>query len=499
MYKFISNSQDKYFLGLITFFAILVSFAKIQYSQYEDMGIFLSEFALIAHGHLPYKEIFEIKDPLFLLEGGLVFKFFGLQGVYLQDTFLLSVSALLSYRISRKLQLIPLFAALGSIIFILTITGDYYQSLRSTLFALVLILVYINFFIEKNFLAAGFVVGLIGGFKMPYLFIAPALLPLLIFDRTNKKVINFSKLAIGFISSLIFIGLIMFKLNIVNDYINMVYENFSYAKNYSEIVGQNTGIKGHIINMVAYKSSFYLPVLFLIITSILTIIFLPKNKLVISLTLILISFLTLMLCAFMTMWPHHLHVLTYLVWPLSISILLLLQNIIFVKSRLNFKQCSVYFISIILLIYTCVYSGTSLPTKFNQSIRTTFSPKWFLPPEVPLLNNLSAVSHFNKTFARLGPNDDMGLAAFLTRDWVLSCSRYSQVGFESDLVIKETLNCIEKNPNFLVVSEDFFALNRPVGNFNKFREDALAIVKKEFNCNLLPSRGRTLICSRKRG
>ena len=121
MNKYNEKTFESYVYLLIILFAILVGLTKIQYNQNEDMGLFLSEFALIANGHLPYKEIFEIKDPLFLLEGGLIYKLFGPQGIFLQDIFLLLICAPLSYRIGRKMELNPFFAALGSIIFILTV------------------------------------------------------------------------------------------------------------------------------------------------------------------------------------------------------------------------------------------------------------------------------------------------------------------------------------------------------------------------------------------
>lgn len=498
MYK---KNQDTLFIALLAIFSFFICLMRLDYSQHEDMGIFLSEFALIANGNPPYTGIFEIKDPLFLLAGGFVYKVFGLQGVYLQDLILVATSGAVSYIISRRLGLNQLLSSVASIIFVLTLCGTYYQALRSTLFALTLILLSFNAVLANRYLIAGFIYALIGGFKMPLLFILPSMLPLIVWSKKEAglRLDNLEQVVKGFFFGLLIILLIMLVWSDVPAYFSMVQENFSYAKNYPEIVGLKPGFSGHLKNIKSYGSNFYLSLLCFLVLLIFAR-YKTRENLASFTSLAFMSLMTLILAGLMVMWPHHLHVMVFYIWPLVLISFIFYQNIFIGEMSSNNNPIANPFaivVSVIAISYAIHTSGTSLPVKSLRTFENIIKPNWYIPPESKILEHFYSNTKMEKTFARLGPNDDMGLAAFLGKDWKLSCNRYCQAGFESEDVVKETLDCIKQKPNYLVVSQGFYDLNRSIGTFNEFRSSALSVIHEKFTCQRISSDSLNQVCFRK--
>jgi hypothetical protein len=504
IFSFVQKKQDKYFIYLLILFAFFFFFTRLEFSQSEDMGIFLSEFALISRHHLPYKDIYEIKDPLFLFTGGLLFKFVGKQSVYLLDALLSISSAILSYKISRKLQLTSISALFASIIFILTINGNYYQTLRTTFFAIVLILFFFYLVLDKKFIIAGITSVLIGGFKMPYLFILPSILPIIINDK-KFFLKSISKLFLGFILALLILLITFWHLNILNEYFYMIEDNFYYAKNWLRIANAELivkpGLQGHIQLMSRYGFNFRLCVIIFFITAIIAFLVNKKKNFYKILFLILIIFLTLTLLSKMVMWPHHLHIAIFFLWPLTL-IFFLCSKFFYKKSL--FLQILYFTYLFFSLLIICKQSGTVIDfleekklKKFEQNVKFLINPQWYIPPEKIELDKMYDKYKYERTFARLGPNNEAGLAAFLNKNWRLVCPYYAQYGLETEFEGRadQIVNCIIEKPNYVLV--DGFATHERGKKFSELKERIFLVLSTSFYCQSYKEDKTSLICIRK--
>ena len=108
MHSFSSNIKNKFtefdwmliFLSLVgAFFAIFT----LHYSQAEDMGLFLSETAALARGQSLYRDIFEIKDPLFFYSSTLSTLLIGRSGPYILDALAVAFAAPVAYLALKSL------------------------------------------------------------------------------------------------------------------------------------------------------------------------------------------------------------------------------------------------------------------------------------------------------------------------------------------------------------------------------------------------------------
>ena len=111
---------------------------------------------------------------------------------------------------------------------------------------------------------------------------------------------------------------------------------------------------------------------------------------------------------------------------------------------------------------------------------------------------MSIGSQVGVRFSRLGPNDELGLAAFLPATWQLSCRFYGgQYGHESAEQERETIDCLTDNPEVLFISSGFFSLTRPAGDYDSFRAKLIEVVDRNFDCIDVPARAGSQICTRR--
>ncbi len=460
------------------------------------MGQFVSEFALISKSHLMYSQIFEIKDPLFLLSGALIFSFFGIQGVFLFDYFLILFSSLLTFKISRYLNLSFFLSFVLSLIFLLTLTGEFYSTLRSTLFAIVIMQIFFLLLFKEKFTHSGFASAIVGGLKMPFLIILLSALPMIYYSCTKNKDFCFLpvvKMASGFFLGSVFILLCVYFYSDLNSYFEMIKINFRYASIYQDVSSMPNGIHGHILAIKKFKSNFYhLSALFILMLGVYLKISnrlnLDRKSKYIIFSLFLCAFLTLSLIAFMTMFFHHLHILVFFSWSI-VFVLFIVYTFQKNKETINLffsiKKYFIYLFSAILVIYMMFLSGFSVPNSFKQPISFTLFPSFMPPKTIFLLDNLQKEnSTLPKTFARLGANDDLGLAAFMDSDWKFSCKLYAQLGFDNFDELEKLYTCIANDVSFIIITKKFESIKRRSEAFNQFRESVLLLVDETFSCEV---------------
>jgi hypothetical protein len=243
--KIMQTKKSNHFLIYLSIILITtyVGFSRLEYSQAEDMGLFLSVFGFISKGSTLYSDIFEIKDPLFLLSGGYLLKLFGPEAPFLFDIILFIFCGIFSYKLGQRLNFSKLNSYLASTVLTLTLSGQFYQSMRSTLFAITLILLALLFATERKVILSGIVIALVGGFKMPYLLVCCTVLPIIYEEKNRNKLL--AGLIFGFLIGCLFIVGILIYRNELLPYLSMVEENFRYASIYQKVIGFETGIPGH--------------------------------------------------------------------------------------------------------------------------------------------------------------------------------------------------------------------------------------------------------------
>jgi hypothetical protein len=151
--------------------------------------------------------------------------------------------------------------------------------------------------------------------------------------------------------------------------------------------------------------------------------------------------------------------------------------------------------AIALVAATSVSAGSSLNLIPRADPRSYLSPAWVIPPEIDSLTALYRVSE-PVNYARLGPNDDVGLAAFLPGNWWLSCPHYAQFGHEDEPMVKSMIQCISEKPQVVIVSPGFYTLERFDGTFDSFRERVRGVLEDEFRCAPVVARPGAEVCVR---
>jgi hypothetical protein len=156
------------------------------------------------------------------------------------------------------------------------------------------------------------------------------------------------------------------------------------------------------------------------------------------------------------MWIHHLQLLSVLVFGIVLLVFLLRQ----ISSNKNASGKLNYFLAPIsvLCVAICIpLSGWTIPIKPETPPGQWLSPRWTQPPEVAFLkSDRFEELKESKTYARLGHNDDLGIVAFLPRQWRMVCRDYAQYGHETSQMINRITECLESKPEFILISPGFF-------------------------------------------
>jgi hypothetical protein len=482
-----SAKNDSLLLICLSLFGIVVAVLTLEIWQGEDVGIFLSEVSLIDRGHKLYSEIYEIKDPLFLFSGALAYSAFGITGPFILDALVIALTAPIGFIASRTLGFSVFSSIFGAVLFIGSISGLYFQSFRSGTIALLLILMSFIFSARNSWVLFGILCVAVIGFKMSYaLFLIG---PLLLILKSDRKVNDLIRFLLSMLACLFLFLFVLFMRGELAGYFEMIISNFEYRSIYPEIVGLPTGLIGHIALINGYGSNFYLLAAIFCLQVVSSFKYIRSEFKMQSLSLCLVAFACLLTLAISAMWPHHLQILCFFAWSAGI----ILSESILENVELHNSITSLMVIPLLLIT---VLSGWSLPTGFKNGIP---NGQLQVPPEAKYIKDNTNIFKNETKYARLGPNDDMGLAAFLPESWRLACRDYSTYGHESIERISEITTCIRDKPDVLIVSPGFIQLTRPAGNYEILKQDAMKLIEANFSCTEINSRPGALVCKRESG
>jgi len=153
-------------------------------------------------------------------------------------------------------------------------------------------------------------------------------------------------------------------------------------------------------------------------------------------------------------------------------------------------------VAVIILFGTFSVTGWKIPMKPQTQISNWFSPTWVKPAEISFLKRYDSKLTMDRTFARLGPNDDNGLGGFISTDWKLVCRHYAQYGHETPAIVNEISKCISSKPNYVFISPGFLALERLSGTYDELKTRAMRSLSQNFECVGINERPGAQFCTR---
>jgi hypothetical protein len=492
------NWGDNLLLVPLALAGVVIAAKRVTLTQAEDQGIFMSIAGFVAHGDRLYTDIFEIKDPLFLWPASIAVHLFGPAGPFLVDAAAVIIAPVLAYSSARAARFPRIVALISAAVFSLTLTGTYYQSFRSGIIAIDLLILAFGLFAAQRFSLAGAVAAGVMWSKLPYVVMLPMALPSLVTVPRNLRIRTWISTVRGFMIMTVAVCSALALRGELHGYMLAVKENFAYRSDYLSIVGRSPGIRGHIETFALSGTSFWMVCGLLGLASFVGLMSNTGGSKRIRLGLIILMATTVIFLVLTAMWPHHLQVLSLAAWA---STLLVCS----VPAQLFYRRTTRRWFTTLCAIAAIVFTGLVAMTcgaDWSMAPRTPLTTllhpndAFVVPPEVSALET-AATEHPNRhrTLARLGMNDDLGFGAFLRPEWHMACPRFWQAGQESNHTNQETLDCLARQPDFVLVNPSFWS-NRPVGTYNGFRESAEILLSREFTCTNVPARSGSKICIR---
>jgi hypothetical protein len=474
---------NKYLVFLLLILGTIFAILRGSFSQAEDMGIFVSVQGLVSQGYNLYSQVYDNKDPLFHYANAMSFSIFGLRGPFLLDALFVIASGPLAFLIARELKIRKIPAFVGALIFLLTLTGFNYNSLRTQIHAIDLIFLAILLLLRGKYSASGITSASVIFFKMPVALFLIVFILLIKTDNLRKNSVEFFK---GFSSFVLIMISIMQIRGEFLPYLEMVKDNFRYQDSYQSLVGQELGAAGHIQIWNSFNKSFIGFIFIGIFTVVLY--FLCKKNLTRENKILFYATVCLYISTFLyllssAMWPHHLQILA-ISTPFHFWFFTVAWDTINWSPDLKFHR----FISVTLLCTIGIFlllssAGTSLNLKPTMPLKNWIAPQWSVPTEIRMLNDVVLPPGKVSTVSRLGSGDDTGWGAFLNKPWVFSCSRMTMDGKESLSQVEDFITCLSTTPTVILVAPAYLGLKDRQGSYPLFLRKSQALLKEKFECN----------------
>jgi hypothetical protein len=126
--------------------------------------------------------------------------------------------------------------------------------------------------------------------------------------------------------------------------------------------------------------------------------------------------------------------------------------------------------------------GFSASLNPAMSVTHWLKPGWNVPVEIQILQDKEQMIHHPIVFSRLGSIDDQGFGAFLPQKFSFACSRTSFFGYESVEIIDKFVDCLRNEPNFIIISPQYEALNGRSGSYSYFYSKVNSVLNTVFVC-----------------
>ena len=458
-------------------------YLRIFFTQDADIGIFLSISSLVAKGYTLYSEAFEIKDPYFFYSNGLFLKLFGLRGPFFLDSLYLLLVPFLTYFISIKYKLTHLQSYLATIFFVFTYSGLYFQPVRTQTPAIIAFLAATLSLKYCKYFLAGIFCSIVLLSKLPLIVLCISFLPVLLSLDVGTKIRSFMKFIFGFslFSTLFYV--IMHLRGEFFPYLRMIQENFTYAGSFTSLVGMPTGVLGHIKLWDDSKNRVIVYLMLVIVLFFITIKMRNSKNIEVYFVSLLAMISIGVFLAMTMLWWHHLEILCLIVLFGFVSIFNFGNEMI----KNSSKDISLFItvLGLALTIFNAGAAGVTFQSQPSMQFSSWLKPSWTVPIEISALNSVTMDKQSDKSFARLGINDELGFIAFLPDDWQFECDRLGILGWESESTLKEHLDCLSARPKVILISEMHYKINLSAGYFPEFKSHVDRLLLDRFECRYL--------------
>lgn len=472
-----------------TYFAL----SSFVVSQGEDFGLWLSLSSILARGQPLYAEAFDIKDPIFLWSLGIAYRVLGPVGPYVLSALIVAFAGPLTL-LALRARGIPAVPSLLATIFVLgVLTGPFGEAFRSSTLPIVLTIAGLVAAQKKRWGLAGCVVALLFFTKMAYLPLGFGLgwLTIAHGSRATKRALQ----GFGFTSTTVIVVLAL--RGEFGAYLEMLRLNFEYRAAYADVVGRPSSPSGRLGLLDAFGANWILLAVLMILVVLISAHQRRSHDIqfAIAAMFTLVGIIAVFLLSLL--WRHHLQ-------PLALFALILFLVALpppcdpkAAKSGLSRASSG---IALLIMFLFAPKIGFGFPTVNSDDLSSVMHPQFVVPPEALTVYDMPPYFLGRPTqYARLGPNDDLGLFAFLPSEWVLACRFGGPYGFETTAMEAEMVSCIERRPEILFVSPGFFSLRRP-GPYSDRFDDLVArlvyVKNRHYFCEAVPGRSEAEICWR---
>jgi hypothetical protein len=419
----------------------------------SDRGIFVSVAERLLAGDTLYSGVYDNKEPLFyyFVAGQLTL---GPWAEIAAEALLIAIAAAASYFMAVKLASRQTAVAVSFIAVPITLTGEFYFPGYTELPGIALVLASITASASERSVLSGLCMGLLVFTKL--IFLPIALVGACCFLQVRRKFFEIPAIALGALIAVVVVTAVLVVRGELLPFIETIKLNVAYSQG-GGLIGSKEGLASlaeHVRRIGGWR-------LFGEVTPILLAIVLvfiglsgqqerTRMQIAVACACVATFVSSLAVLSITGLWEAHRQIL-YI--PSIIAILGLTLLLDVAAKRARFLALGV------VILMGCLMAGTLTLTKYITSVRSFRSSYAALGQLSLEARRLLAIGSMG-TYARLGPNDDLGHAVGL-RHWKLACPRFHQYPFESAALLNEAFECASKAPT-LIISADLTSLSDAV-------------------------------------
>jgi hypothetical protein len=454
----------------------------------SDQGMFLSVMDQLATGAHLYTDVFDNKDPGFFYVGAVWIRLFGPAGVFVWDALLIAIATTISYALARRLRLETFPAIVCSVgTFAALTAGPIYQSGLSQLQAITLFMAAVLALICGLPILAGVLTAacLISKFSMlPFIAV---LVPLAWLTARRRSLVRFS---VGVAASYGAILLILGGRGELTAYFDVLRLNFGYPGVALPLLGRDPAPIGTLASASDY--------LFWTSLAIATAIVFAGLALAVGdaftsvrrgggrglLGVPLDHYLAVATAAAFAVhiaasyvWNHHLQILAI---PTFFALAVILRP---TDGRVAVSRQTAALATVLVLV---LLAPADLLNRLRDApnLRRTWDRSLTSPLAADLTDVVNQsfdgdTAHTRVRIAVVGENRQSAVLPFVPRRFELACRAFAQFPWFGEQLLAETVDCIEREPDVVLVLEPGTPYLRDT-TYRSFRREASAILETRF-------------------
>lgn len=456
--------------GLLSLlYGSVLVFLRGRPSLESDAGIFVSIAARLGDGDRLYAEVWDNKPPLFYYSQALANEVVGWRGLFLLDALWLALACFGVWLLLGRVGVSKLNRVIGAALYPLLLSGAWYYAGYAELPALALAPVIAWLCLRRSPIAAGAGLGVVAFLRPDYALIMLALVAVAIVIANERQALaaQVGRLLAslgGAVAALL--GLLALR-GELSAYIDTARGQTGYPARALELLGEPAGPAGHVklglsaLSKDAVRPALLILVVIVVVGLVVALVrrtreqpwrarpldrlaaFFVATALAVVVTLVLTE-----------LWDHGLEPIAL---PGTFAACLLVARLE-ETSLAGWRMVGA--VGATLLVCALAFGGLSVRGPGSPRGGESLAEWWSTPVSANAiaLEEATAGTAAEATYARLGPNDDDGQAAFVEAD--LTCPIFHQYEFSANF--DEVLACLrDERPEYVLVGSEFAPKDRP--------------------------------------